>query len=438
MAKRKKAKKKVSKKTQAKPVKIPRSDQEKNRKLPKSVRDVIKAHRKSVEVRLSEAPLSETLDMHGDRPTVPTDVQAVMTGEDCCEILRAMAHAEPTKAISRNYFRNNSGIKESTWNRHFGTFEEFKRQAGIILGRGAHRLELHLAKHASADVYRTLSEERRTYKDRYDKPTDGRWKTILAFTDVHDVDCDPFTLRVLLDTAKRLDHVIDTVCIGGDLFDLPEFGRFTQDPRDWDVVGRIKFVHDKVLSPLRAALPNQQIDLIEGNHEARLLRHLGDATPALKAVLSDLHGFTVSRLFGLDEWEINYVANGDLAARSWSETEHKKEYMRNWKIYYDCVIAHHFPQGRQKGFPGFHGHHHKHRVWSEDSPLFGAYEWHQLGALHVPMASYTDGEKWNNGFALIHVDTVSKAVQFEYIPVGNSFAVSAGKFYERTEEETNL
>jgi hypothetical protein len=48
----------------------------------------------------------------------------------------------------RNYFRNNGRISDATWNRHFGTFEEFKRQAGIKLTRQQHGLERHIAKHA--------------------------------------------------------------------------------------------------------------------------------------------------------------------------------------------------------------------------------------------------------------------------------------------------
>jgi len=44
------------------------------------------------------------------------------------------------------------------------------------------------------------------------------------------------------------------------------------------------------------------------------MRHLADQTPALRAVLSDLHGMTVSKLLGLDEFGINYVAKADLGA----------------------------------------------------------------------------------------------------------------------------
>ena len=96
------------------------------------------------------------------------------------------------------------------------------------------------------------------------------------------------------------------------MFDLPEFSRFTQDPRDWDVVGRIRWVH-KFLEDLREAAPDTEITFLEGNHEYRLLRHLAEASPAMRAVLSDLHHMTVPDLLGITKYEINYVAPADLA-----------------------------------------------------------------------------------------------------------------------------
>jgi hypothetical protein len=408
--------------------KIPRSQEEKSRKLHSSIRKVIREHRKKIE----NTPLAESLDVG---PSIPKKVQEKMTAEDCCAILRGMAANAPERVVTRNYFRVHSGLKESVWQKFFGTFQEFKAQAGVTLTRGQRRLTLDVAKHASADVYRNLNEERRSYSTKYSRPVSGRWRTLLAVADLHDVECDMFALRVFLDTASRLQDIIDTVCINGDLFDLPEFGRYHVDPRNWDPVGRIKFVHDKVLSPLREVLPNAQVDLIEGNHEGRLCKHLADQTPALRAVLSDLHGMSVASLLGLDIYEINYIANADLAAVGWNKAAWNKELAKNWKVYYDCVLAHHFPQGRSKGLPGFHGHHHKHRVWTEESVEYGAYEWHQLGGLHRRWAEYTDGDKWNNGFSLVHVDTKTKDVQFEYVSVGQTFALSAGKFYTRKKNE---
>jgi hypothetical protein len=260
----------------------------------------------------------------------------------------------------------------------------------------------------------------------------NRFKTILACSDLHDIEIDPFFLRVLIDTAERVQP--DVISLVGDIFDLPEFGKYSVDPREWDVVGRIRFAHEYILKPLREACPNAQIDFIEGNHEARLLRQLADATPALRAVLADLHEFTVGKLLGLEQFEINYVAKADLAV--WTKRDFDKELANNYKVYWDTVLCHHFPHARNMGLPGVNGHHHRHEVWGMFSPIFGPYEWHQMGAGHTRSASYCEGENWHNGFTMINVDTQTKATNFDYVAV-TDFAVSGGKWYHRNADETH-
>lgn len=355
------------------------------------------------------------------------------TAQQCVEELQRVQKREPEVEITRNSFRNNSQISDAVWSQHFGTFEEFKRQAGVKLTRQQHALERSIAKHASVDHYRRMTIDRMDYAEKYERPSESRFKTILACSDLHDQEIDPFFLRVLLDTALRVQP--DVISLVGDVFDLAEFGKYGVDPREWDVVGRVKFAHDSILRPLRENCPKTQIDFIEGNHEARLLRQLADATPALRAVLSDLHGFTVGKLLGLDEFEINYIAKADLAA--WTKREFEKELANNYKVYYDTVICHHFPHARNMGLPGVNGHHHRHHVWSAYSPIFGPYEWHQMGAGHKRSASYCEGENWHNGFCLIHVDTQTKSTNFEYVSV-TDFAVSGGKWYARNPSETGL
>jgi hypothetical protein len=367
-----------------------------------------------------ELPLSED----------PRKFKDDYTREDCIAELQRVAQIDPEQVVTRNYFRNHGRISEATWNRYFGTFEEFKRQAGIKLSRQQHAHERNIAKHASVDHYRALGEERKSYADKYDRPSDGRFKTMIVASDLHDKEIDPFFLRVLLDTTERVQP--DNVVLGGDVFDLAEFGKYTVDPRDWDILGSILFAHENILGALRSCAPNAQIDLIEGNHEARMLRQLADATPALRAVLADLHGFTVGKLLGLDRYEINYVAQADLAA--WTKRDQEKELQRNYKVYYDAFMVHHFPHARNFGMPGCNGHHHRHIVWSEFNPVYGAYEWHQLGAGHKRSASYCEGEKWNNGFAIVNIDTATRAVNFDYVPVSD-FAVSGGKWYIRQDYE---
>ena len=369
---------------------------------------------------VSAVPLSETL--------IPKLMDG--TRDECIEDLRQLAIDHPEVSIGRNYYRVHGKYAESVWSAWAGTFEEFKRQAGVKLSRQQHAHERAIAKHASVDHYRAMNIERADWAEKYVRDNNNRFKTILTCSDLHDIEIDPFYLRVLIDTAERVQP--DVISLVGDIFDLPEFGKYGVDPREWDVVGRIKFAHEKILGPLRDVCPDAQIDFIEGNHEARLLRQLADATPALRAVLSDLHGFTVAKLLGLEKYEINYIAKADLAA--FSKRDFERELASNYKVYYDTVLCHHFPHARNMGLPGVNGHHHKHQVWSEFNPIYGAYEWHQLGSGHRRSASYCEGERWHNGFALINVDTHTRSTAFDYISV-TDFAVAGGKWYHREPHE---
>jgi hypothetical protein len=352
------------------------------------------------------------------------------TKEECIKELLRIVNQHPDNVISRNFFRVHSNISESTWNRYFGTFDEFKRQSGVKLSRSQHKLEREIAKHASVKHYSDISQERMNYGSTYDMGNGKSFKTVLIASDLHDKEIDPFFLRVFLDTAERVQP--DIIVLGGDVFDLPEFGVYTVDPREWDVVGRIKFVHENILRPLREKCPNTQIDFIEGNHEARLLRHLADKTPALRAVLSDLHGFTVGSLLGLDEFEVNYIAKSDLA--TFTKREHEKELAKNYKIYWDCLLVHHFPHAKNMSIPGVNGHSHKHVVWSEYSPLYGSYEWMQIGSGHRRDATFCEAEKWNMGFVIANLHVPSRSVNFDYITISD-FAVSGGMWYYRNEDE---
>jgi hypothetical protein len=356
--------------------------------------------------------------------------QADWTAEDCVAELVRIAKIDETKVISRNYFRVHSDISESTWNRYYGTFTEFKRQAGIILSRHAHGLERSIAKHASKDNQRRANVEKAGWEDVYLRPTSRRWQSCLVGSDIHDKLCDPFYRRLFVDTAKRAQP--EKIVLNGDIFDLSEFGKYTQDPRKFELEARVKWVH-KLLEDLREAAPEAEITFVEGNHEFRLMRHLTEATPALMVLLSDLHGMTVPGLLGLTKYEVNYVARMDLAA--FTEADIKKELAKNYVILWDSLLFHHFPDGRNMGFPGANGHHHKHLVWNHYSPQFGPYEWHQLGAGHIRQASYCAGEKWSNGFLLCHVDTHTKRTQFEYIDCSHAHAIIGGRFYQREDGE---
>ena len=357
--------------------------------------------------------------------------QKELSSDQCLDELRRIVEANPERVVSRNFFRVNSSISENTWNRYFGTFAEYKRQAGVVLTRQQHAIEKAVAKHASVAHYKDFDQERKSWGAKYERKNKRRYQAVLFCSDFHDRATDPFALQVLIDTVERLKP--DVLCIGGDLFDLPEFGRYTVDPREWDVVGRIKFAHEKILAPLRDAAPDAQFDFIEANHEHRLLRHLCDATPALRAVLADLHGFTLSKLLGLDEFQINYIAKCDLA--TYNLTDQAKEIKKNYKVYFDSMIAHHYPAGASLGMPGINGHHHKVEIRSLYNETFGAYQWVQAPAMHRADASYTMGEKWSTGFVIAHVDTLNRQTIFEPVSVRDFACVGGRYLYRETKND---
>lgn len=339
-------------------------------------------------------------------------------------------HADSDGSLSRAKYREVGKFSSNRVDEVFGSFREARRQAGLERTRGQSQFLNHVAQHVSHDDYRQFTIDRKDYGEKYRRPDSKRFQTLLVCTDVHDIECDPFWRRVFIDSIKRIQP--DKIVFGGDLFDLAEFGKYGVDPREWDVVGRIRWVHAFLKECREAAGDSTEFVLIEGNHEHRLLRHLCEATPALKSLLSDLHGFTISKLLGLDEFEVRYVARADLATFTQSNVRH--ELGKNYEVFYECFLVDHFPQGAARGVPGLNGHHHKHLVDAHYSHVFGSYEWHQLGSGHKRAASYCDGEKWGMGFATVHIDTQSKRSITDYTDV-RDFACVGGKYYVRGPDE---
>lgn len=338
-------------------------------------------------------------------------------------------HADAEGNLSRAKYREVGKFSTVRIEEVFGSFREARRQAGLEPTRGQSQFLNQVSRHVSHDDYRQFTVDRSDYGEKYRRTDSKRFQTVLVCSDVHDIEADSFWVRVFLDTVKRVQP--DKVVLGGDIFDLAEFGRYNVDPREWAVTGRIRWVHG-FLQGIREAAPATEIVFIEGNHEHRLLRHLSEATPALKSILSDLHGFTVPKLLGLDKFEVRYVARADLGTFNQSNVRH--EIGKNYEVLYDAFMVDHFPTGASRGVPGVNGHHHRHYVDSYYSHVYGSYEWHQLGCGHKRAASYCDGEKWNMGFAEVNIDTQTKSTVINYYPVSDH-AVVGGKWYVREPNE---
>ncbi len=352
------------------------------------------------------------------------------TKQACIDDILSIADEFPDRTITRDFFRKNTDIPEAAWTGFFGQFSEFQKQAGLKPTRLAASMLSSVAKHASNDALQELSDERRNYGSNYLRDSGRRIKTLIGVSDLHDIECDPFYARVAEDVIKRVNP--DVVCLAGDIFDCPEFGKYGVDPRSWDLAGRMNAGLDLVRR-FREAAPDAQIDLIEGNHEARLLRYLNEQAPPIKALLA-LRGLSLQQLFGLDKYEVNYVAQSDL--HTFTETQRRKEIEgANFRVYWNSLLVHHMPEGRHLGMPGFNGHHHCHEVDTMYNMDRGPYQWHQLGSGHIRAAEYCNGSKWNNGFIICHVDTMTQGVTFNYVDVGTIHAECGGQFYYRREDE---
>lgn len=360
-------------------------------------------------------------------------LSASWTKESLLEEYYNLKADNPDKLITRNFFRSQTGIPESAYERIFGTFSEFSSAAGDRKHRIETKLTSLTARAASKEVIQALGEERLSYGGLYLRDRGkGNIRTVLGTSDWHDEEIDPFYERVLVDMVKRVQP--DVICLGGDIFDCPEFGKYPVNPMKWDPVRRIRRGHETI-KKIREVAPDAQIDLIEGNHEARFLNYLKGVNSPMIPLLQNLHGMSLQDLFGLTQFQINYVAKADL--HSTSETTLRKAVEeKNYKIYYDALACHHHPWGKNLHLPGFNGHHHRHKVESKFSHDRQSYEWHQLGAGHVRRAEYTDAdETWNNGFVISHVYLPKKSVTFEYVDVGRDIAVGAGEYYVRTPAE---
>jgi hypothetical protein len=359
--------------------------------------------------------------------------ERTFTRETLIDLIRSVAEDDPTVRVTRDRFRAITKLKDSDWIIHFGTFPAFLEAAELETSATTRALSNQIARHSRKDYLRSVSHSRLTWGNVYQKPDNGeRFKTMLVASDFHDTETDPFCMRMFVEALQQIQP--DVVCVNGDLFDLPEFSKHPKDPREWKLVERIQNGL-AILETIRNVCPTATIDLIEGNHEARIIKFMLDNSPQLMEILSDHHDMDVRKLLRLDDYAVNYVATTDLAA--FTDAQLLQGVRSSEKIYYNFVRARHHPPSKKDPvlMPGFHGHHHAHLVTTHWAHNLGSFEWHQLGAMHKRLASYTDGRKWNCGFLYAIMDTQYERVMFDYTVVGDTGCQLGGQFYERLPTE---
>jgi len=357
------------------------------------------------------------------------------TKTDVIKDLRRVQVENPDKFISRNFYRVHGEFSEKTWGRYFGTFNEARSQAKLQLSRSQTHLEKHIAKHASLDESRTFYRlEVEPWVGKYEKkfPVRNGMKKILIASDFHDIDVDLFCLKVFIDTAKVEQP--DIIVLNGDIFDMYEFSHFDKDPRKINLKARMEFVRDHIFAALRAACPYAQIDLIIGNHEHRLLKHMASKTENM-AALMELMNLTLAQLLGLDAFQINLVSKGNTTA--FQSKEIKEEMAKNFKLYFDCFVCNH------TGYEGFgvttvSGHTHRPELTSEVH-LKGPINKLTTGCMCKLDADYTSTKtNWQQSFALVYIDTIHERVQVDHLMFTDIFINVNGRFYYRDMEGTEM
>ncbi len=356
------------------------------------------------------------------------------TAQDCVEDLRRVQRDNEFSYITRTLYRLLGRYSEATWNRFFGTFQEFRRQAGLELNRYQHDLERKVAKHASLDIFDAFFQREvmpfvgRDGVGLYSRSHyEGKEiRTLLSVSDAHDVEVDPFTLAVSLDVAKRVQP--DVIVFNGDIFDMYEFSRFDMDPRRVKPAERAHFVVNKIFRPFREACPDAELTFNLGNHEWRILKHMANKTPNLQAFLSDFVGMTLEDLFGVRELEINIICKWDL--RAYQPRDVQREIAKNYKVYWNSFVAAHIQEGF--GMSGTSGHVHKPKTEiNYNEAAGGATTWTVTGCLRDTNEDFVVGpDRHVNGFGLFHIMPRTRQVVSENIIV-RDFTAVAGEYYHR-------
>lgn len=218
---------------------------------------------------------------------------------------------------------------------------------------------------------------------------DRKW---LIWPDTHFPYHDKAKVNVMLKILKKWKP--DRLTFLGDLDDMKAPSRFaTGTPDEWkDRVNVTTEVYTKkFLQDVRAILPNADIDLFEGNHEARLTQYVSKKAPALDGLV------TMDKILDLKNLGINWYLYKDPAQHveggfyvhhgtKISNTGAGKKEMESYLV------------------SGFSGHTHKTASYSMKTMGTGELHWFECGHLSdEKKQDYTQVHDWQHGFGYAYV-----------------------------------
>jgi len=357
------------------------------------------------------------------------------TEDDCIDDLRAVQKMHPFKFIDRNYYRHEGKYSDATWNRFFGTFQEFRRQAGLELSRHQHQHEKNIAKHASLDHYpEWYAEQVDPVTWLYPRAERHRVNTVAVISDNHDLKQDPFVWRVWLETVRAMQP--DVICFNGDQNDCYEFNRYGIDPRQADAVKALTATRE-MFRQTREACPDSEIIWNLGNHEWRIMKHMADASPYLRTVLADFVGLNWADIFGVRDLGININCKWNLKA--FTKPDVADQVQNNYVVLWETFALKHIyePNFSISGTSG-HTHRPETRTYANLSrgrrtPL----NWTVTGSGCRGNAEYAEGlDRTSQGFALFHVMPDSGVTVPENVIIQGDFAAVGGKYFYRMDSES--
>jgi len=182
----------------------------------------------------------------------------------------------------------------------------------------------------------------------------------------------------------------------------------------------------------RRKLPRRrQEDLLVGNHELRLLKHIADRSPFLKVLLDEVMGMTMEDVFGVNKHKINLICKLDL--RAYKAMEVRDQIRQNYEVYYGCYACTHEPDPGL-GMSGTNGHYHKAILNTFTNLQMGNCSWIQTPAMHRMDAVYIKGRnKADLGFLIAHVNAFEQTVSQYPVIFQENWVCINGIYYKRSD-----
>jgi hypothetical protein len=358
-------------------------------------------------------------------------------------------------SASRRRYRELGSYSEELVTVCIGSWEEFKRQAGIEPSLATKSIERKIS--ATLRAQQVMK-----YAEQFVKPWDGAYDTldmskrhlVLSIgSDFHSKWICPFGRRVWLAVNQIVKP--DGVRFNGDGPDFPALSRHRQLPGAFTLtVQQEADVWTAFMRDTRKVVgPKADLKWILGNHDVRWIYAMADNSPVYASVRSN----RFHEQFHLDELKVGLVArstflnpSGDMRAN---------DIAQNWETLLDArgrpfwTTVHGFLCGkdaptahmRKFGTFGTNGHMHDERIVSGGSLATGVTRWFQTGCMAWPRAvaaGYIPGPVeatgWGMQFIVVHLYPHTRHVQVESCCIGEETATFRDHVWHITPEEQAL